>query len=155
MRLAFRAVWVAFALVVALPASDGTAAAPSSGPKNPICASSHGFYADPDAFDEFGECLVSLSNQDYTTAMEAIQNFYGVCTDEALWLYNSANWQEWTGWYETTYFWDAFTDGQTVGIHWDHVGNAWLWAHEGAHGLGVWNEAQADARADYCMQVPG
>lgn len=62
---------------------------------------------------------------------------------------------EWTGYYETAYVWDAFQNGNTVGFHYDWVGDSWLWAHEGAHGVGFDDEAEASQRADECLQIEG
>ena len=66
---------------------------------------------------------------------------------------NQASLYEWTGNWFDQYEWNAFTDGTTVAIQWPYMADAWLWAHEGAHGAWGASEPQARDRADECLGV--
>jgi hypothetical protein len=116
------------------------------------CAGSHGDYSDPAWWDSDGSCLVGLSSADMTTIQNTISQFQGCmmfCGDIQNWL-TTASFQEWTGNYNSGYEWDGFNLGNTVALHWDHVGDLWLLAHEGAHGLGYFSETDANQAADDC-----
>jgi hypothetical protein len=122
----------------------------------PECAESHGDYTAPGAYDEYGECILTLTTGDQDAATDAIISIVSEsnpqCADLLYWLEGEAQQMEWTGNYHTSYEWDARTDPVTgvVAFHYDVMGDAVLWAHEGAHGIGNWDEETANWLADIC-----
>ena len=114
------------------------------------CASSHGDYGDSQYWDPGLVCTTSLTGQDYSVVSTIISQMFVPCGDEAGWLNQASIW-EWTGNYETEYWWDGWQLGNSVGIHWDYVSDFWLLAHEGAHGAWGASESQARDRADECL----
>lgn len=102
--------------------------------------------------------LEPLSATDSANVANRIQQFEGMCSDEATWLYGHSIY-EWTGNYEDDYVWVGFTNwnvwGGTdgyVGIQWPYLDNWYTLAHEGSHGVHHWGEGQATARGNYCTQ---
>jgi hypothetical protein len=68
---------------------------------------------------------------------------------------NTAQW-EWVGWNTTTYYWHAATRwNQTdIGFHLDDMSDVGLWAHEGTHALGDWDEGSGSCAEHYQFHCP-
>jgi hypothetical protein len=116
------------------------------------CAESYGeFWLWPDYWDPGLQCLLELSAWDEAYIINGIQGFEGPCPGEANFLYGT-NLREWTGNYAEAYEWEAFinTAVGVVGMHWTSFHDWALWAHEGAHGEGIWDEDLAWIRAHDC-----
>lgn len=121
-----------------------------------ICESAHDEDWDEDSEDGGLACMDTLSGGDVSIVEEAL-----TAIDEGGWCgsirsgLENGPLREWTGWYETSYWWDGASryDYSAIGVHHSFMGDSGLWAHEGAHYQGVWNEESAEYWREQCTFI--
>jgi len=102
-------------------------------------------------YDPELECFIGLDGSDELAAYAAVSQIGDEsdepgsqnCRDIESFRRNSQDWWEWTGWNFVEYNWDAATrwDG-AIGFHYSWISDEGLWAHEGAHAMGDWDDGE-------------
>jgi hypothetical protein len=103
-------------------------------------------------YDPDLECFIYLDSGDELDAYAAVSQIGDEfatgdgaeeCRDIEEHLLSTQYWFEWTGWYQPgDYNWDAATrlSDNAIGFHYQYITDSGLWAHEGAHSMGDWDD---------------
>ena len=142
------------AIVVVL--SNGTA---ETSARHRSCPGPDTNYADPfQTYDPGLDCFIELLSGEGSDAASAVQDVGESeggqsCRDIEDNLESNTEWWEWVGYYSN---WDAATrfNEYDIGFHLDSIDDVGLWAHEGTHALGDWDEGPGSCAEYYQAHCP-